>query len=541
MGDPKESDIASIESNPETIVCSSCEEVVDQTEFYRCSSCDNADSPISDVLYCDLCISHHIRKKHGVLDSRGYRPAVCATHRALCSLFCETCQVVFCLKCIDIHCKHDFSAVSKKACEIRKEVFKYLEQFDQLSKPLAERRNDADISLELKTDAFPDLGIENFSRSLCNNFERIVQENSSKWEKSSREPDVIHAIGDRVDSNITTLRSMLTMSDGVFVSQFLNSQRSFDSSIQEQEREIESHGNAKWCRTLDSIINDCINDVVATWNLPAYERRPFRKLTFKGTKTVYLPSQWETFVYDLTSTKNQVSFLYFSQSKDVSISKRWCCSALGNQRFLCKSGNAVALIDDENNCMSFYDVEATKLFGEPRKFSKTLKILGVVDEYNPILVRKRFFFWNETSSYLHSKPYSLYKPVEEWKIPCDSKPKLLKFKDDVLLFVQDDNKVTIYDSKTQLNVQVIPRHHGMSQIDDVVICSRTSALFLDYGNKTVLVCGFTLSHRSILNWQIREVYRWVNDEDFDCMTWDDGKLVGCRSAELFSARLMARH
>ena len=270
MGDPKESDIASIESNPETIVCSSCEEVVDQTEFYRCSSCDNADSPISDVLYCDLCISHHIRKKHGVLDSRGYRPAVCATHRALCSLFCETCQVVFCLKCIDIHCKHDFLAVSKKACEIRKEVFKYLEQFDQLSKPLAERRNDVDISLELKRGAFPDLGIENFSKSLCNNFERIVHENSSKWEELSRQPDVIHAIGDRVGSNITNLRSMLTMSDGVFVSQFLNSKKSFDSSVQEQEHEIESHGYAKWCRTLDSIFKTCIDNVVATWNLPAY-------------------------------------------------------------------------------------------------------------------------------------------------------------------------------------------------------------------------------------------------------------------------------
>ena len=92
MGDPEQADDASIESNPETLVCSSCEEVVDQTEFYRCSSCDNCDdseSSISHVLYCDVCIGPHIKKKHNVLDSKGYQPAVCEAHKTLCSSFCE--------------------------------------------------------------------------------------------------------------------------------------------------------------------------------------------------------------------------------------------------------------------------------------------------------------------------------------------------------------------------------------------------------------------------------------------------------------------
>ena len=53
-----------------------------------------------------------------------------------------------------------------------------------------------------------------------------------------------------------------------------------------------------------------------------------------------------------------------------------------------------------------------------------------------------------------------------------------------------------------------------------------------------LVRRFTLSDSSILNWQIHEIFRWDNVGDFDCMAWDDGKLVGCRSAELFSAKLM---
>ena len=136
-----------------------------------------------------------------------------------------------------------------------------------LSKSFAGKKNAVDAALQHKRDAFPDLETENFSKRLCSNFERIVRENFSKWEKLSREPDVIHAIGERVDANITTLRSMLTMSDGVFVSHFLKSKSSFDSSIREQEKEVDgkSHGNAKWCRTLDSIINACINDVVDTW------------------------------------------------------------------------------------------------------------------------------------------------------------------------------------------------------------------------------------------------------------------------------------
>ena len=89
----------------------------------------------------------------------------------------------------------------------------------------------------------------------------------------------------------------------------------------------------------------------------------------------------------------------------------------------------------------------------------------------------------------------------------------------------------------RLKVEVLPRHHGMSTIDDAVLSSRNLALFLDYGNKTVLLCDFTLSNSYSINWQIREIYRWDNDEEFDCMTFDDGHLVGCRSTEMFTANL----
>ena len=247
---------------------------------------------------------------------------------------------------------------------------------------------------------------------------------------------------------------------------------------------------------------------------------------------MHLPFQWETFVYDLTSTKKEISFSYFSESNDVSISKRWCCSDPGNQRFLCKKKDVVALIDDEKNCVSLYDVKATKLIGKPRKFSKHLKILGMFTVWY-YENRSTFFYWNEISSYLHSETDESQFRSRDWAIPCDSKPKLLKFQDHVILFVEDDNKVTLYDSDTRLKVEVLQRHHGMSQIDDVVLSSHTSALFLDCGKRTVLVCGFTLSHSYSLNWQIQEIYRWDNVGGFDCMTWDDGKLVGSRSAEMF--------
>ena len=551
MEDPKEPDDASIESNPETIVCSSCEEVVDQTEFYRCSSCDNcdnADSPISDVRYCDVCIGHHIKKKHDVLDSKGYRPAICEEHKTLCSSFCETCRSVFCSKCIKLHSEHKFTAVSEKASEMRKEVFKYLEQFDKLSKPLAERKNAVDGALQHRRDAFPDCAIEKFSENFCRRFKQIILKISPEWETLPAHSDSIHAISDRVDSNITTLRSMLTMSDGVFVSQFVESKSCLDSSIREQEREIDYHGNATWCRTLDSIINDCINDAVATWNSPPYEKRLLRKLQFKRTAFVHLPSQWENFVYDLTSTETEISFSYFSKSEGASMLKRWRCHHSGSQRFLCKSRHLVALIDDEDLCVSLYDLKATQMPKKSLQFSKNLKILGM---FTAFYSEHTFFCWNETSSSLILETEQSGNRWADWMMPCDSQPKLFKFMDDVLLFVQDDNKVTIYDSKTQLNVQVLQRHHGMSQIDDVVLSSHTSALFLDCGKRTVLVCGFTLSHSSTLNWQIQEIYRWDivdnswpaqlygwnNVGNFDCTTWDDGKLVACISAKMFTANL----
>ena len=172
---------------------------------------------------------------------------------------------------------------------------------------------------------------------------------------------------------------------------------------------------------------------------------------------------------------------------------------------------------------------------------KKLKILGVFE----VVAVKAFpsveqvftlFYWNEVSSSLQSETdESQYKRRGQMDrtISCNSKPKLVKFKNQSILFVEDDNKVTIYNSNTKLKVEVLPRHHGMSQINEVVLCSSTSALFLDYGKRTVLVCDFTLSHSSVLNWQIREIHRWDNVVEFDWMTWDDGKLVGFRSAEMF--------
>ena len=125
--------------------CKSCEQNFPSTEVYRCQTCQQQDhvqtgGDIGQSVYCEDCVVMHLRKGHEIMDSKGYKPAFCTLHKKLSLMFCKTCDVVFCFNCLNPHCKHDYGLVSEKAVAVRKEIFTYLDQFDQLSKPLLKER-----------------------------------------------------------------------------------------------------------------------------------------------------------------------------------------------------------------------------------------------------------------------------------------------------------------------------------------------------------------------------------------------------------------
>ena len=507
---------------------SSCGELPDQMELYLCS-CDNLDSSHSDVFYCDLCIGHHIRKKHDVLDSKGYKPAICPLHKALCTLFCETCEEVFCSKCLGSHCEHKFKAISEKARELRKTVFEYLNEFDKLSKPRAERKTAADNACAARKDLFRGLSDENFLDRLCSSFRHVVRTQSKKWKtlvSDLQAEDAIYGINEQADAKLQRLRSLLSVSNGVLVSEFMKSKVSLDSSLSEQRSELERiHAVSKWCRGLAPILEDCVQVVLSSWKLPVCERRLLRSIQLKNIDEVNFCAvgDCKSVIYDIILSENQISFVIVESY----CQPRKCEFDIANVHTVFRHFNLLAFVS-EGNFVRIHNLEKASSY--VKKLDAKADLLG----FSGTFERSSFLCWNQKGGCILSQTNNRI----DWKVSNGTKPKLLKMQSNIIMFVEDDNKVTIYDLETTLRVEVLPQHHGLSQIDNVVFgLPPGTVLFLDYGMKLVLVSSFTLTHSLLLNWEIKEIYQVSLSQEFNCMSWDDQNLVAFESTKMFSAPL----
>ena len=68
------------------ISCSSCLEVFDLEILYRCSTCDfikQNKEELTDLMsfFCESCVLCHLRRRHEIVDSKGYPPDICDTHK----------------------------------------------------------------------------------------------------------------------------------------------------------------------------------------------------------------------------------------------------------------------------------------------------------------------------------------------------------------------------------------------------------------------------------------------------------------------------
>ena len=507
-------------SDVQKLGCSSCESLCDRMELYRCACL-----PDSDSCLCDLCISPHIRKQHKIVDCKGYEPAICSTHNALCTFFCERCEVIICFKCLGSHCEHKFISAADKALDLRKIVFEYLNKFDNLSKTLAERKAAVDKAYTFRADSYPSLADENFLDGLCSNFERIVRSNSAEWNSllsESVSEDIIQKICERADSKISNLRWMLSLSDGVFISEFLRSKSSLDSSIAEQKSILDAHSVVKWCRDLNSILEDCIRVTLETWKLPVYERKQFLNIDLEPCEKLSLRHkvEWRTIIYDIIVLESRTSFVVLESNKpperhQIEISD--VCSVY-------RDSDLIALLNVDN-LVRIYNLNENR-FVSVTQLSEDLELLGFS------FSEPHYFF------YCWSRKNACIQPVTgehgDWTFFCESKPKLFKLKKSIIMSVGENNIVTFYNFLNKIRVEVLPQHHGLTQIDNVVFTSTLSTmLFFDYGMKTILVCKINLNHKLLINWEIKEIYRVSNSQSFDCMAWDTQKVLACKADKMF--------
>ena len=494
-----------------TFNCFQCNEICDQLEMYRCS-CDGLTLEGNEVYYCDCCIVSHIRKQHEVVNSKGYKPAVCSTHRVLCTSFCEKCLVLLCSKCLFNHRKHKVKGISDKASEVKKLVFGLLDEFDQLAKPLSKRKNIVDSSYKSMSELYPNLD-DSFIDGLCINFERVVRTKESMWlemaSKSKSECD-FRNLADEVDLNISKLRSMLAMSDGLCLSTFFESEKEMESCVKAQKSALKEHSVFGWRVGLDHLIEASVKTVLESWLLPVINHLTIHQLQCSSQTCSIAPLPENVVkhsLFDLSISGDCISFLAFESSGEDSVVKSYQLGVSGVLSIF-KCENQLAVVCDTSRCVNIYNLGSRCI---DRTFSLTERQeIILFFSIQKISFRQKycFIFWDSGKSCIYSCSSLLPNGWRcNWEVSCEKKPVLLNASQDILIFVEANGKLVIFSLNLKLKLEVLPQHHGLTKIDNICFGSSATVILFDYQEKLILISSYSLTNIFNINWAIENLYK----------------------------------
>ena len=277
----------------EKFKCNSCDRMFAKTCMFGCKSCSSSEpssSPDSQLrkLCCKICtVVLHIRKKHEVVDDRGYAPAVCVEHDNIYHFFCETCQKILCTECIESHITRSFQPLSQKAVEVRKNVFDLLIENEELSKPTKHQEALVRDCSDIVTNIRESMSIERIKTTFlerCMKFvnslsttrlhefylkiaEELKEEKENDSSNSAQELtaeniQMIQSAAAKADANGINLREVLQDSDGNLVKNFL--ENTFRTSVQERRRQKLDHVHLQWTEDTDLFITVTLLALLST-------------------------------------------------------------------------------------------------------------------------------------------------------------------------------------------------------------------------------------------------------------------------------------
>ena len=330
--------------------CCSCFKVFDPEVLYRCSTCNSknenegqaANQPIHH--HCESCITSHLRRKHEVVDCKGYSPAQCDTHEKLCAMYCRECNSVLCHSCIMDHSGHSFQSLDTKSSEVRKKIFEYLNEIEEKSQPLNHLETVSEDSSKKVGDFRSSLNEKNLVETLKSLYNGVIESNLTFWieilnkikkrevpEKTDEDPakistsdvtigssyhdsssDLAHSLADKklrkrihsdvfrdhirevtggVDKSTECLKKMLLMSEGNCITHFNESEILIKASVEDCEETLGKHACLEWSADVDEIIRNSISDALRSFQLCLIQSisveivKPFYKAPLKTVVT----------------------------------------------------------------------------------------------------------------------------------------------------------------------------------------------------------------------------------------------------------------
>ena len=217
-----------------TSKCNSCCESFENEDMFKCLTCmDCVDDTQGVSFHCEVCIAPHVRKGHEVLDHKSLKPAICADHKNLCSMFCTNCEDILCTNCLSKHLGHGMVPLKEKAEEVRKKVFELISELDSSEKVISKTKDRLTKDQEKYKSGYEDL-----VQKVSAQFDRMKQD---VLDKIKMEHDKLIKAGKESEDNLdlllkceSDLRELLSKSIGFLITEYLGMEKT-TNAIKETE------------------------------------------------------------------------------------------------------------------------------------------------------------------------------------------------------------------------------------------------------------------------------------------------------------------
>ena len=297
--------------------CESCSEAFKMEQLFQCTTCVNKLESTDAVTFnCELCIGSHVRKGHDVLDHKSLSPAICESHKNLCSVFCTICDEILCVNCLSKHQNHNVMTIKEKASKVRPKVFESLSNLDSREKVVRGTMERIKEKKEERTKDFDKLVLD-ISAELDAAKEKILDCVRSKHEKTVNLETESTENYENLLRCQSDLRELLSCSEGNLVRNFETKEKQVDQVNSKQTElelcQIEGVNYSISENTSQAITKFC-EDFLSTVEVPQVMARKccyvystcdgtLYNVECEGNKTTVYECHFEEYADDVRMTK----------------------------------------------------------------------------------------------------------------------------------------------------------------------------------------------------------------------------------------------
>ena len=522
-------------------LCHSCSQCLDLNIAFRCRTCYNSSSCgelSSAEKFCSICIvALHLRQKHDVIDHRGFSPAVCDKHVNLLQYFCEDCKVLFCSQCTECHTKHDFKSVSAKACEVRKTVFAFISDFEELSKPIKHLEDIVERSFDAICQTLPSDETE-FVKVIRDTLDRVIASKRKKWydlnqEKllsiesesgavSEKDREMLKEVTARAESSFFKLKNVLNLSEENSTSKYQEIEKLLRSSISDQRKQLEQHVCLKWTKDLDVLFEAAIENAVSSIEVPELIKmtpkvvKMCTRVTAKSHQILNGNDMKVTAankisrifnssndVFGVVKSDGVVSFCVLDvKTGDPAHPQRWNLETFDLRDCEVESvfirNNELAMCNKSNNVF-VYDLKTQNIKCEflQEKSTVPLDLIFWDDESFSCAS------WNVDRKLIEFYPESTPNDT----LLLDEKPVLFRRSLNHYAVIDSTKNVTLFCPSKNLRLNINNTHHGLIAVDNMKWNSEKSLFLFDYKNLLVVEFQIDLESLSSMKCSLKNVFK----------------------------------